>query len=429
MGYCGLDFGTSNSTLGIVDIRDGQEPHARLLPLEGEETTLPSALFFDFAAKREEFGRAAIQIYAEGADGRLMRSLKSVLGTDLIDMETQLDRRRISFRDVLKTLLREIKRRAEDQAGHPLTQVVHGRPVHFVDGDDAADQRAETALAEIARDIGYTDVSFQFEPIAAALDYERQVNAEEIALIADIGGGTSDFSIVRIGPERRRAANRGQDILASTGVRIGGTDFDRLLSLHGVMPHLGYQSPMKRAGLLAPNSYFNDLATWSKINFLYAPKVMAELRQVLRESARPELIERLIQVVEEHLGHRVAMTVERTKIRLSATAAQPGGADLVVEIPFDFIERGLVMPFTVPGFAAATTPLTDGIAGMIRKALADSGLTRDRIDAVFLTGGSTLLPNVRASILRELPDARVVEGDKFGSVGLGLTLEAMRRYG
>ncbi|WP_044562418.1 Hsp70 family protein [Azospirillum sp. B4] len=428
MGYCGLDFGTSNSTLGVVE--DG---HARLLPLEGEETTLPSALFFDFAAKREEFGRAAIQIYAEGADGRLMRSLKSVLGTDLIDMETQLDRRRISFRDVLKVLLSEIKRRAERQAGHELTQVVHGRPVHFVDGDDDADRRAETALAEIARDIGYTDISFQFEPIAAALDYERQVNAEEIALIADIGGGTSDFSIVRIGPERRDAADRGQDILASTGVRIGGTDFDRLLSLHGVMPHLGYQSPMKRAGLLAPNSYFNDLATWSKINFLYAPKVMAELRQVLRESARADLIGRLIHVVEDHLGHRVAMTVERTKIRLSATAAQmnaggPGSADMIVEIPFDFIERGLTIPFTVPDFATATTPLTNGIAGMIRKALSDSGLTADRIDTVFLTGGSTLLPNVRASILAELPDARVVEGDKFGSVGLGLTLEAMRRY-
>ncbi|ASG22664.1 Hsp70 family protein [Nitrospirillum viridazoti] len=428
MGYCGLDFGTSNSTLGVVE--DGE---ARLLPLEGEETTLPSALFFDFAAKREEFGRAAIQIYAEGADGRLMRSLKSVLGTDLIDMETQLDRRRIRFRDVLKTLLTEIKRRAEERAGRPLTQVVHGRPVHFVDGDDAADRRAETALAEIARDIGYTDVSFQFEPIAAALDYERQVNAEEIALIADIGGGTSDFSIVRIGPDRREAADRGQDILASTGVRIGGTDFDRLLSLHGVMPHLGYQSPMKRAGLLAPNSYFNDLATWSKINFLYAPKVMAELRQVLRESAKPDLIGRLIHVVEEHLGHRVAMTVERTKIRLSATAAQsassgPGGSDLVVDIPFDFIQRRLTIPFTVPGFATATTPLTDGIAGMIRKALGDSGLTRDKIDAVFLTGGSTLLPNVRASILAELPEARVVEGDKFGSVGLGLTLEAHQRY-
>ncbi|MDE1146154.1 MAG: Hsp70 family protein [Azospirillaceae bacterium] len=423
MGYCGLDFGTSNSTLGVVT--DG---HAHLLPLEGDETTLPSAIFFDFAAKREEFGRAAIQIYAEGADGRLMRSLKSVLGTDLIDMETQLDRRRIKFRDVLKHLLAEIKRRAEEKAGRPLDQVVHGRPVHFVDGDDAADHRAETALTEIAHAIGFRDVSFQFEPIAAALDYERQVNEEQIALIADIGGGTSDFSIVRIGPDRRDKADRGQDILASTGIRIGGVDFDRLLSLHGAMPHLGYQSPMQRKGLLAPNSYFNDLSTWSKINFLYAPKVLAELRQVLRETARPDLIGRLIHVVEEHLGHRVAMTVERTKIRLSATAAEFPGEPPVVEVPLDWIERGLVAPFTVPGFDTATAGLTDGIAGMIRRCLTDSGLTKDKIDAVFLTGGSTLLPNVRRSILAELPDARPVEGDKFGSVGLGLTLEAVRRY-
>ena len=415
MGSCGLDFGTSNTTLGICH---GSTPG--LVALEGAETTLPSAIFFDFAAARAEFGRAAIEAYAKGTDGRLMRSLKSVLGTDLIDQDTLLDKNRIGFRAVLQRLLGEIKARAEIAAGHPLDSVVHGRPVHFVDGDEAADQRAQAALAEIAHAIGFKHVSFQFEPIAAALDYEQQVEAEEVALIADIGGGTSDFSIVRLGPARRRANDRSGDILANDGVRVGGTDFDRLLSLRSAMPHLGYQSPMKKRGLLAPNGYFTDLSTWAKINFLYTPKVMAEIRQVQRESARPDLIAQLSHVIEDHLGHRLAMTVERAKIGLSETDA--------FDLPLGWIEPGLAAGFARQAFEVATGELCRSIAAMIRRCLADAGLAPDRIDAVFLTGGSTLLPNVRSAILGELPLSRVVEGDKFGSVGLGLTIEAMLRY-
>jgi len=415
MGYCGLDFGTSNTTLGV-----GDGATARLVALEGAELTLPSAIFFDFAAARAEVGRAAIDAYARGVDGRLMRSLKSVLGTDLIEQDTLLDKHRIGFRAVLQRLLGEIKARAEAAAGRPLESVVHGRPVHFVDGDEAADRRAEDALAEIAREIGFKHVSFQFEPIAAALDYEQQVESEEVALIADIGGGTSDFSIVRLGPERRHANDRASDILANDGIRIGGTDFDRLLSLKSAMPHLGYQSPMKRPGLLAPNGYFTDLSTWAKINFLYTPKVMAEVRQVQRESARPELIARLMHVLEDHLGHRLAMTVERGKIGLSDTAA--------LDLPLGWIEPGLAAGFVRADFETTTEELSGGIAQMIRRCLDDAGLGPDRIDAVFLTGGSTLLPNVRRAILGELPRSRVVEGDKFGSVGLGLTIEAMLRY-
>ena len=415
MSYCGLDFGTSNTTLGIA-----AGNAARLVELEGDETTLPSAIFFDFAAGRPEFGRAAIDAYAKGTDGRLMRSLKSVLGTDLIDQDTLLDRHRIGFRDVLKRLLGEIKARAEQAAGQPLDSVVHGRPVHFVDGDEAADRRAEDALADIARAIGFRHVSFQFEPIAAALDYEQQVEAEEVALIADIGGGTSDFSIVRLGPDRRRSQDRASDILANDGIRIGGTDFDRLLSLKSAMPHLGYQSTMKKRGLLAPNGYFTDLSTWAKINFLYTPKIMAELRQVQRESARPDLIARLVHVLEDHLGHRLAMLVERAKIGLSGSEH--------LDQSLGWIEPGLVADFARVDFEAATAELCRNIAGMIRRCLADAALAPDRIDAVFLTGGSTLLPNVRRAILDELPASRIVEGDKFGSVGLGLTLEAMLRY-
>src|SRR5260221_8666112 len=153
-----------------------------------------------------------------------MRSLKSVLGTSLIDETTKTGRERTSFRDVIAYYLGAVKRRAEVATGHQLRNVVHGRPVHFVDNNPVSDRKAEATLRDIASDIGFDEVTFQFEPIAAALDYERQINSEEIALIADIGGGTSDFSIVRLSPERHRHAERKDDILANDGVRIGGTD-------------------------------------------------------------------------------------------------------------------------------------------------------------------------------------------------------------
>jgi hypothetical chaperone protein len=416
MAACGLDFGTSNTTLGIA-ASDGQPV---LAPLEGSATTLPSAVFFDFENNAMLVGKAAVDAYVSGVDGRLMRALKSVLGTGLIDEDTLLRQSRIGFRDVIARFLAEAKARAEAACGATLDAVIHGRPVRFVDDDEEADARAERALEEIAHVVGFRHVVFQFEPIAAAFEYERRIDGEEIAIVADIGGGTSDFSIVRLGPERRSKPERKSDILANEGVRVGGTDFDRDFSLAAVMPLLGYGSAMQRRGLAAPNGYFADLATWSKINFLYTPKMLAEIRQVRRESAHPELIDRLIAVVEARRGHTLAIEVEQAKIALSEAPR--------AEIPLGWIEDGLTPGFGRKQLESATRTLAQRIGDRVRRCLRQAGLAASDIDAVFLTGGSTLLPHVRRSIIRELPGARVIDGDKFGSVGLGLTIDALRRY-
>src|SRR5262249_29378477 len=152
--------------------------------------------------------------------------------------------------------------------------------------------KAEATLRAIVEGIGFKNVTFQFEPIAAALEYERQISREEIALIADIGGGTSDFSIVRLSPDRHLKAERPAAILAQDGVRIGGRDFARRLSLGVLMPLLGFGSAMKRAGMDAPSRYFHDLATWSSINRMYEPRVISEIRKVRRESREPKLFGR-----------------------------------------------------------------------------------------------------------------------------------------
>ena len=173
MSICGLDFGTSNTTLGTIE---GDAPV--LAELEAGETTIPSAIFYEVDGA-VLIGRAALTAYVEGAPGRLMRSLKSVLGTSLIDETTRLGRERTSFRDVIAYYLGAVKRRAEQTTGLELRDVVHGRPVHFVDNAPDSDRKAEETLRQIAREVGFDDVTFQFEPIAAALDYERQISVEE----------------------------------------------------------------------------------------------------------------------------------------------------------------------------------------------------------------------------------------------------------
>jgi hypothetical chaperone protein len=415
MTACGLDFGTSNTTFGSMA---GDLPS--LLALESGHTTIPSAIFFERDGP-VLIGRRAIEAYVDGDPGRLMRSLKSVLGTSLIDETTQVGRERSSFRDVIAYYLGAVKRRAEQAAGHAFRSVVHGRPVHFVDNAPAADRKAEATLHGIVREIGFDDVTFQFEPIAAALDYERQITSEEIALIADIGGGTSDFSIVRLSPDRHSKAERQGDILANDGVRVGGTDFDRRLSLGVVMPLLGYGSAMKRAGLDAPSRYFHDLATWSSINRMYEPKVMSEIRHVRRESAAPKLFGRLLRVLQEQRGHTLAMDIENAKIALSDQ--QQAALSLA------WVEPGLEVAVRRADLVSHTKELSARIGARIKICLDQAQLAADDINVAFLTGGSVQLPHVRHAILQGISGAEVIDGDTFGAVGKGLTIEAARRYG
>ncbi|GJD34793.1 Hsp70 family protein [Methylobacterium aerolatum] len=410
MAACGLDFGTSNTTLGHCGAGGPV-----LLPLEGEHLTVPSAIFFE-PRHPPRIGRAATAAYVAGKPGRLMRGLKSVLGTPLIDEATPLGRERLRLRDVIARYLSLVKERAEAAAGTSFDTVMHGRPVHFVDGDAEGDRRAEDTLRAIANEVGFREVAFQYEPIAAALDYERQVTTEEIALIADIGGGTSDFSIVRLSPERRTRVDRAADILANDGVRIGGTDFDRHLSLGTVMPLLGMGSAMKRGDLAVPGAYYHDLATWSAINRLYDGKTLREIDDVLRNCARPDLVGRLRTTVEEERGHALAGLVEAAKIEASDEGA--------AVIGLGFIEGGLAAQLDGPALAAQTDGLARAVTARIGECLAQAGLHAESIDALFLTGGSTRLPHLHAALTAALPAARTVAGDTFGSVGLGLTIAA-----
>ena len=413
--FGGIDFGTSNSTVGIID--NGM---ARLVPVEGAAVTIPSAVFFNFEDGHTYFGRRAIEDYTLNSEGRLMRALKSVLGTSLIHEKTRIKARTMPFSDIIGLVLGHLKSHLDTAHGTDVEHIVLGRPVHFVDEDEAADRSAQDELEKAARKQGFHHIEFQFEPIAAAMDYEQTVEREEIALIADIGGGTSDFSIVRVSPEARRRADRREDVLANTGVHVGGTDFDRLLSIARVMPELGYMTPTKDGKRNLPVSYFFDLATWQRINSLYTNKAMTDLRQIRYDAARPHLVDRMIDIVQHRQGHALAGRVERAKIELAERRA--------AAIDFGLAEEKVLVPLEPAALDEAIVTAVACIDATVDATLAEAGLAVERVDTLFMTGGSTGIPAVHAAIARRFPQARIVKGDVFGSVGLGLALDAHRKF-
>ncbi len=412
----GIDFGTSNSTVGFIE--NGKP---RLVRLEDGQVTMPSAVFFNFEDNRTWFGRRAIADYTDNVEGRLLRALKSVLGTSLIGEKTRIKAHSIAFSDIIGSFLLYLKESLETEVGQPVDNIVLGRPVHFVDDDEEADHRAQHELEKAAAKRGFRNIAFQFEPIAAALDYEQSVTREELALIIDIGGGTSDFSIVRVSPERARAEDRKDDILASSGVHIGGTDFDRLLSIAHVMPELGYLTPTKDGKRNLPAGYFIDLATWQRINMLYTNKAMTDLKQIRYEAAQPDLVGRMIDLVQHRQGHALAAKVESAKIELTEMAE--------TNIALALTDETLNVSLTRTGLDEAIESAVGRVTAVIAKTLADAGLSTSRITTLFLTGGSTAIPLMKQSVLGMFPSATVVEGDMFGSVGLGLALDARRKFG
>ncbi|MFA9438963.1 Hsp70 family protein [Uliginosibacterium sp. sgz301328] len=412
---CGIDFGTSNST-AAVHTPDGP----RLIALEDGRPTLPSAVFFNLDEERQTYGRAAIAEYLEGYEGRLMRSMKSLLGSGLMEAGTEIGGRLLPFRALVGDFIGTIKHRTEAACGHACDAVVVGRPVRFVDEDDAADRLAQDTLEQIVRGLGFAEVSFQFEPIAAAHAYEQDITREELVLIVDIGGGTSDFSLVRLSPERRALADRSADLLGNTGVHIGGTDFDKRLSLACVMPELGLGDTL-RNGAPIPNSVYYLLATWHTINQAYQGKVWSGFQEIARNLAEPRRFERLLNVIRKQAGHQLAMQVEAGKIDLSA-------ADLST-LALDEAEDGLRIALKRGEFEAAIAGEIERIGVAAETCLAQAGVAPSRIDTLFFTGGSSAVPALRQGLAQRFPAARAVEGDLYGSVGCGLAVVAGQRYG
>ncbi|MFC5498795.1 Hsp70 family protein [Caenimonas terrae] len=411
----GIDFGTSNSAVSYL----GADGLARLVPLEGAATAMPTAVFFNSEDHSTHFGREAIALYLAGVEGRLMRSLKSLLGSSLLDEETAIGSGVVSFRAVIARFLGELRGRATRHLDHAPHRAVIGRPVHFVDDDPQRDQRAQAALAQAAATAGFDEVAFELEPIAAAFDYERRIKSEALVLIVDIGGGTSDFTVVRLGPGRMARPDRTDDILATAGVHIGGTDYDQKLNLEQVMPLLGFRH-LGPSGREVPSPSFLDLSSWHLIHWMYTPKMVRQARDLRSSYTDTGLHERLMTVLDRRLGHLLASEVEQAKIHSSVH-------DQTALIDLAQVEPGLQALLGAGEMGRHLAALLDQVVACAADCVAGAGLAPGRLDAIYLTGGSSSLRPFQRSLRERFPGTPVVEGDLFGGVASGLAYVGGRR--
>lgn len=413
----GIDFGTSNSAAAWV----AANGLAQVLPLEGQATTLPTAVFFNTEDHSTHYGRDAMTQYLAGIEGRLMRSLKSVLGSSLMQETTAIGEQLVRFQDVVALFLNEVAQRAEQQLGTRPHRVVLGRPVHFVDDDLRRDRMAEDSLRQAAATAGFTDVSFQFEPIAAAFDYERRVTRESLVLVADIGGGTSDFSVVRLAPGQPLDADRSADMLATYGVHIGGTDFDQRLNLARVMPMLGLRHTGPD-GREVPSKVFFELSSWHLIHWLSSPKAQRDARSLRVNYSDTRLHDRLMQVLTEGQGHHIAQVVEQGKIEVSVR-----DADSLLDL--SFVETGMQIPLSPAQLAQELDTPLQRVLACARECVSAAGLADHELDAIYLTGGSSALRPFQQVLRDGFPGVPLVEGDLFGGVAAGLAYQAQALYG
>jgi hypothetical chaperone protein len=402
-----IDFGTSNSAAAILD-----GGTVRRILIEGSSDTLPTAVFFPADGGPMRIGTAAAEALIDRIEGRYMRALKSVLGTSLLHEPRLIGGRRRTIAGIITDFLVAVKRIAEDTSGQQFTHVLSGRPVHFHSRDPERDVRAEADLRACYHAAGFQTVDFLFEPEAAALASHQLGTAGQIGLIVDIGGGTSDFSVFR--------TDEGHvQILASHGIRLGGTNFDHAVSMSHVMPLLGQGGALRRemgpGETPVPQAIYVDLATWEKIPFLYAPDVRRNVAQMAKLARDPRAMGRLVTVLTEEMGHDVAFAVERGKIAANGAAG-------TAQIDLGGIENGLAVPVT----AVSLDRSLDGFAGRLSEAAAETlrlaGIAAGEVATVILVGGSSLMTMVARTMTDLCPGAKLEQSEAFTAVIDGLAL-------
>jgi hypothetical chaperone protein len=413
---CGVDFGTSNSTIAFY-----QGENLILVPVEDGRTTIPSAIFFERIDNTPHYGREAIKLFLERNKGRLMRSLKRVLGTSVMKQGTMVNGSPMNFNKIIGQFIKQLKDKAEAVAEQEIENVVMGRPVHFIDNDPVGNKNAQEELRNIAKNIGFKHIDFQFEPIAAAFAHEVRVIGEKLALVVDIGGGTSDFTVIRLSKEYLNKADRSGDILANTGVRIGGNDFDKDLSLSAFMPELGYKTTYGDKNLAVPLKYYYELSEWSKINALYTPRNLMQIKQqYLGQSHDPVRLSRLLTVLTQESGHILLGVVEEAKIALTSQNTYSAA--------IDFIEKGFAVETSVEVFEQSIATEVEKVTASARQCVQEAGVLPQDIDLIILTGGSTEIPAVQLKFREMFPNAKVSDENKLDSVGVGLAYDSKRKF-
>ncbi len=419
----GIDFGTTNSAVSFVSNSHTPE----LISLnKNQHNTIPTTIFFPSKNTQSPlFGDQAIDAYILGDDGRFMRSIKRILGTDLMNSSTIIQYSSMDFSEIIKIFIEELKKQADEYVKIDVKNVSIGRPVRFSD-DDRYNHKAQDFMEKIAKNAGFENITFQYEPIAAAYAHESQLTEEKLAFVIDIGGGTSDFSIIRLGPNNKNKVDRSDDILANTGVCIGGNDIDKAFCIKSFMPEFGSKTTYGGQGaydkiLPVPNLYFHSLAEWSKVNMMYNYNNITQVKKIFNQSNAPEKYRRLVQLFEDESAHLLLNAVEKSKIELSDKEE--------IAAMLDFIDDNPEILLSKKEFESSIAKDISYVERKAKECLGLAGIDANKIELLILTGGSTEIPYVQEKMKKICPNALISGYNKLSSVGLGLGFDAKKKFG
>ncbi len=414
MRHVGLDFGTTNSAVSLLDDSGLRLAHY------GDEDLYRSVLYFDAEQVDGEVpaaplsGPDAIREYFEADDsGRFIQSTKTWLGSRLFTFTT-IARRPWYLEDLVASILRNLRRAAQTDLGPLGLRPVVGRPVNFTaTPDEEANALGEERLVKALEMAGWGEPNFVFEPVAAAYHYERRLSKDELVLIGDFGGGTSDFCALRVGPSFQDSEH---EILGTAGVAVAGNAFDSRIVQALVAPHVGlgssYRTEFGRV-MEIPASMFK--LRWHELSVLRTPDTLRALRDYHRTALQPERLQRYIDLLEEDLAYRLYRAVESVKIELSRAS----------EAQFTFMDVSQrVLRSDLESWIA---PEVGRIESCLDGFLASTGLGADEVDRVFLTGGSSFIPAVRNLFVERFGADAIRAGEELTSVASGLALIARDR--
>lgn len=414
----GIDFGTTNSSAAVYD---GKSVH--MIEIESGRETIPTALFFSADTNKIYYGRDAQHQYMdEDESGRFIRSIKNILGSQIMHESTIINGKPIKFGTIIELFIKHIKQKIDAAIGTNIESVVMGRPVHFCDDDSLIDAQAQDVLKQAAIAAGFKNVVFQYEPIAAAFTHEQKLTSEKLAFVVDIGGGTSDFTVIKLSPERKLKTDRSEDVLSHTGVHIGGNNFDKELSMKSFMPYFGLNTEYKSSDkkILLPTAPFFSLSTWHSVNDVYNQKVLNQIHGYVVWGCEPEKTQRLYEIVSKHLGHKNLEYVETTKIALSSSTQS--------DIVLDFLSDKPTISTKRESFEEAIKTSVNKIENSIHECLKNANVKNTDIELVILTGGSTEIPFINRAMQSYFPNATLSSENKLASVGMGLAYDAARRF-
>lgn len=425
----GIDFGTTNSSIARTT-GSGEIELARF-PYKGGITDAYRSLLYLEQVKDRGVGRikswsgpAAIDEYLSAeTKGRLVQSLKSFLTSRSLK-STDVFGRRLTIEALIARILRDLREKAEAQFGMKIQTAVVGRPVRFVGADKEEDNRfAEDRLMAAFQLAGYESGEFELEPVAAAYYYESTLDHDELILIGDFGGGTSDFSLLHVGPNIRKRGRTPADLLGNSGVGLAGDAFDAKIVRNLVSPALGRGSSarsMNKVLPAVPNWVYAKLEHWHHLSFLRTNSVMNMLNSSKAAAFEPEKIEALTHLIKEDLGYDLHRAVQKLKCDLSEnTVARFRFSDGFIEIQATVERRA---------FEDWIAEELGQIEACIDSLIAASGAGAKDVDMVFLTGGSSFVPAVRRIFEKRFGASRIRTGNEFTSVARGLAVKAAERY-